>query len=127
MRPRTTGRIAAGVAVLALVAAGCGDDDETSSGSTDTSTAEASSDEYCDLSRELDEQENLPTAEQLEALQDAAPDEIADGVDLIIPILLEAVGEGEPTAALEDPALDESQMAIEAFEAEECGIRDEEG
>jgi hypothetical protein len=120
MRTARRWKLVAGAAALAVVAVGCGDDDESTS---------ASVDEYCELARQLDEQEDFPDAEQLEALRDAAPEEIRDEAELVVPLLLEAIEAGDPFAAFADPVVEENLTVIEAFEADECGLGgdDEEG
>jgi hypothetical protein len=110
-------RLVAGMAALAVVAAGCGDDDDE----TASSTAE-----YCELATEIDTQQDFPSVEQLEALQDAAPEEISDEADLVVPVFVEAIEAGDPEAAFEDPIVQENFGAIEAFDADECGLGSDE-
>jgi uncharacterized cupredoxin-like copper-binding protein len=109
------------IATVALVAAGCGDDDDEAGGTA----------EYCELSRELDEQEEFPSAEQLEALRDAAPEEIREDVDFVADRFIEAIEAGNPSSAFEDPEVEERFGPIEEFEEAECGLagdeEDEEG
>jgi len=113
-RPATNHIRAFGVAAcLALVAVACGDDDE--------STASA---EYCVLATELDEQEDLPTTEQLEALRDAGPEEISEELDVVVGAFIAA--DGDFGKAFADPAVEENLGAIEAYEADVCGLGDDE-
>ncbi len=122
---RTGWKLAAGAAALALLVTACGDDDETDTEATeDTSDPNAA---YCELATELDAQEDFFTVEQLEALQEAAPDAISEEIDAVAPIFIEAIEAGDPFAAFEDPVVEENIEAIEAFEADECGLGDDEG
>lgn len=92
------------VGVLASVGvAACGDDD-------DGDDIEA----YCALSEELDSQEeNLPTDEQLDEINELAPDEIADEVEAVVALLKEYEGET-------DFEIQELFVPIDFFEAENC-------
>lgn len=112
---RTAGwKAVAGVAALAMVVAACGDDEsEDAAGDVEA---------YCALAAELDEQDSFPTAEQLEALRDAAPEEIRAEIDVVVPAFLEATEAGDPFAAFEDPVVEENIGVIEAFEEETCGL-----
>ena len=117
---RQVGAIA--VAAIALVAAGCGDDDEDE--------AAGDVEAYCEISRELDEQEDFPSEEQLEAFRDAAPEEIRDEANVVVDAFLEATEAGDPASAFSDPEVEDAFGPIEEFDAEECGIEsddDEEG
>lgn len=121
MRYGTRWKVAAGTAALALLVTACGDDDEDAA-STDTTAAEDTTEAYCALAAELDEQDGPPTAEQLEALQAAAPGEIAENVDAVVPILLEGIEAGDLFGAFEDPVVEENIEPIEAFEADACAL-----
>ena len=124
---RWTAAVAAAVA-LGLVAAGCGDDDDADEATTTTAT-EAAGDidpefaDYCELAIELDEQEDFPSPEQLEALRDEAPEEISEELDFVVDTFL-AAGD-DMFAAFEAPGMEEAFEPIEAFEAEHCGIEGE--
>jgi uncharacterized cupredoxin-like copper-binding protein len=111
-RYRRAGAIA--LTVVMVAAAGCGDDDDEASGGD----VEA----YCDLARELDAQEDFPSAEQLEDLRDAAPEEIEENIDTVVDAFLAAIEEGDPASAFGDPEVEENFGPIEEFEASECGI-----
>ena len=110
-RFRPSGRDA--LTVVMVAAAGCGDDDDEAGGDVEA---------YCDLARELDAQEDFPTAEQLEALRDAAPDEIEENIDTVVEAFLAGIEEGDPAAAFGDPEVEEAFGPIEEFEASECGL-----
>ncbi len=139
-----TGRRRAGAlvtaAALALAIAACGSDDDTadeaaeaaatttteSSVTSDSEPAEAggANEAYCELAREMDEQEAFPDAEQIEALIDEAPDEIREDVEFIGARFLEALEEGEEAVfeLFSDPEFGQRLEPIEAFEIEECGL-----
>jgi len=86
----------------------------------------AEAQEYCGLAEELDQQDDFPTPEQLEALRDAAPEEIAEEVGVVVDAFIAA--DGDIGAAFSDPAVEENMGAIESFEADVCGIGgDDEG
>lgn len=119
MRTTTRWKVVAGAAAMALVVAGCGDDGDDAAG---TDTTEDPNAEYCALAQELDQQEEFFTAEQLEQLREAAPEEIREEADLVVPIFIEAIEAGDPFAAFDDPVVEENLQAIEDFEAEACGL-----
>lgn len=108
-------------AALLLGSAGCGDDDDGSASATTTSAAPAT-DDYCDLARELDGQQALPTAEQLEAILAVAPAEIHDDAQIVVDTLLAGIEDGDIEAAFGDPDLDEPFARINAFDQAECGL-----
>lgn len=134
----TRWKVVAGAAALALVVAGCGDDDEDDAATTDTTVEAEDSggegdgeaaaefevapedEEYCAISRELDEQEDFPSTEQLETIRAAAPDAIAEEVDLVVEAFL--ANADDPFVVFEDPAVQEAFEPIEAFDLEHCGI-----
>ncbi len=84
----------------------------------------AEAQEYCEKAAELDEQEDFPGAEQLEALRAAAPPEIADQVGVVVDAFIAA--DGDVGKAFSDPTVEENLGPIEEYEAEVCGIGDEE-
>lgn len=110
---------AAMVAIAALLSAtavtGCGDDDEGGD-------ARRSERDFCQLALELDQQEDLPTAGQLEAYREAAPEQIADSVTVVVSAFLQALEVGDPTSMYSDPAVEEAFEPIEVYEADHCGI-----
>lgn len=116
MKVRGTWRVLAAALALAGLTA-CGDDDETAS-------AAGAADAYCDVARQVDTQGGPPTVEQLEELRDTAPDAIADDIDAVVPVFLEAVESGDAESAFESEVVQERFPAIEAFQAEACGLAD---
>lgn len=102
----------AGLAAL-LAVTGCGDDEDVAAGGTDR---------YCELARELDEQEDFPSEEQLVEIREVAPEEIAEEADVVVTAFLDAIEAGDPGAAFADPAVEEAFGPIEAFDEEACGI-----
>lgn len=95
--------------LLVLGAAACGDDD-------DAEDAAVSADAYCAASAALDEQDDLPSDDQMDELADLAPDEIGDEVTLVV----DAFKEDGP-AAFGDADVEEAFEAIDEFEIAECG------
>lgn len=103
-----TTRLAVVGVVGALVLAGCGDD-------TDDGEAEASSIEaYCSVITEVGDA--LPTDEQFDRILEAAPEEIAENLEVVVGAVRE---DGE--AAFTSAEVAENFPAIQAFEAEHCG------
>lgn len=92
------------VAVVALLLAGCGNDDE---GDEQSIVA------YCELSRTLNEADREPTEEELDQLVQLAPDEIQDEVATLV----QAVESGD----FDDPEIAEADQALSSFEEEHCG------
>ena len=108
---RTLAVLLALVALLVPLAA-CGGDDD-GGGSVQA---------YCELSSELDDQEDFPSDEQLDDLLDSVPDEISDDMELLVDRFREA--NDDPAAAEEvfdDPDVTEAIGNVEAFEEENCG------
>jgi hypothetical protein len=145
-RRLTKGGLVAALFGVTMLLAACGDDDDdavtaTTTEASDATTTTAADDttttavdevnaefaEYCGLAREVDEQPNFPTAEQLEELRDLAPDEIAEEAQIVVAGFLEAIEGGDFTTAFDDPEVGANLEAINAFDAEECGIVEEEG
>lgn len=114
-----TGKAVAALTALAALAAACGDDDDEDAAADDT-------EEFCDVAREIDSQDDFPSIEQLEQYRDTAPEEIREEADLVTAAFIEATEAGDVFAAFEDEAVNEAFETIEPFEAEECGIEHEE-
>lgn len=100
---------AVAAAVVLVGTAGCGDDD---GGDGDDVAA------YCDFSAELDEQEGLPSDDQLDRIVELAPGEIRDEIEFVAERVKE---QGEEIFAEEDEDVLAAFEEIEAFEAENCG------
>jgi len=108
----------AGMASILLASASvlgaCGDEEADEASGSDR--------DYCQLANDLDQQEDFPSAAQLEAYRDAAPDEIAESVTLVVDRFLGAIEAGDPTTAYSDPDIEAAFAPIEAYEAEHCDI-----
>ena len=102
--------------VLLVPLAACGGDD--GGGSVQA---------YCDLSKELDDQEEFPDDDQLDELFDAAPDEISDDIELLVDKFREANDDPESAEQVfDDPEVTEAIGNVEAFEEESCEPADDE-
>lgn len=111
----------AGVPVLAfsMVLVACGSDDDE--GASDNESA--GHEELCALAQEMFEQDDLPSAAQVEQYTELAPDEIADAVGVAGPPIIEA--DGNPAAffnAVADDDVNDAVLEIDAWELENCGI-----
>ena len=115
-----TARALVAVTALAMVATACGDDDDdAASGGEDTEA-------FCDIARELNDQEDFPSLEQLEEYGRTAPEEIREATDLVVREFTKATEAGDVFAAFEAPGMDEAfEDVIEPYETEECGIERE--
>jgi hypothetical protein len=140
-RGRIPAALAAAGVLLALTACG-GDDDDKGAATTTTLPANAAGDaatnekatettgteptgtvdpefaDYCALSIELDQQQSLPTAEQMTTILAAAPAEIADEAKTVVDAYI-ASGANDFTVFTKYP---DQMSAIEAFDEEHCGI-----
>ena len=126
-------RLVGGVAVLAGVVAGCGDDDDSSS--------EGDVERYCELVDELDQagsdafegldetstDEDFAEAERqflednadaFEELEDVAPEEIADDIDTLLEAQEERAAGGEQEETSED--VSDAEERVGEFEDENC-------
>ncbi len=97
----------------------CGLSDEGDEEDEEVAIDPALSD-YCGIAQEINDQEDFPSAEQLEEIRELAPEEIADEISTVVDAFL-AAGD-DPFAAFEDPAVEAAFGPIEAFDAENCGI-----
>jgi uncharacterized cupredoxin-like copper-binding protein len=122
MQKRTSLKVLAAFTAMAFIAVGCGDDDDSAATGDDT---DAELEEFCALATELDEQEEFPSTEQLQAYGAAAPAEIKDAATTVVDAFV-AAGD-DPFAAFEDPAVEEAFQEIEPFEEENCGIDHSDG
>jgi len=99
------------VSCLALVAVACGDDDDTAS---------ADVEEYCAFIEQLDTQDGPPTNEQLEEIQELAPDAVKDDTAMVAEAFIAA--DGDIGAVFSDPDIEEAFGRMEAHDAEVCGF-----
>jgi len=95
-----------------------------SEGTGPTGTVDPEFAEYCALSLELDQQQSMPTAEQMTTILAAAPEEIAEEAKTFVDAYVAAGDDVSPAIFGE---YGEELAAIEAFEAEHCGMAAEEG
>jgi hypothetical protein len=138
-RRNRIGTAAAALAVTLLVGAGCGDDDDDGEESTPTTaTTEAPAgdegtsttaggesgdglEELCALANEMFNQEEFPSAEQVQRYQELAPEEIADAVEVAGAAIAENEGDFVATfAAFADDEVEVALAEINAFENENC-------
>ena len=126
-------RAAAAMATVTVLLAGCGEDggevatdeDTQQTQQTQQGTDEQASGDiqaYCDAARELDEQQDFPTPEQLDELVAAAPEEIKDDVEFVTERFKAAIESGDPAGAFGDPEVEQRLEPIEEFETRECGL-----
>lgn len=128
-------RTAAAVTAVTVLLAGCGGDDdevtteegaqeetEQTQSTENEGTASGDFQAYCDAARELDEQQDFPTPEQLEELAAAAPEEIKDDVEFVTERFKAAFESGDPAGAFGDPEVAQRLEPIEEFETRECGL-----
>lgn len=105
----TSRRVLAASAFLALVVLGCdGSGDEAASGAT-----AAGEDEYCAVIAEVGDE--LPSDEQLDRVLAAAPEAIAENLEVVIDAVRER---GE--AAFTSPEVVANAPMINAYEAQHC-------
>jgi hypothetical protein len=119
MRYRTLARVVAPLAVLSLLAAGCGDDDDAAAPAEETEDTT----ELCELATEMYEQEDFPSAAQIEKYTELAPAEIADAVAVAGPPV--AAADGDPVAfslAQADDDVEDAVFEINEWERVNCGI-----
>lgn len=124
MKIRSVMRAAVPVITLSLVLAACGDDDDAA---TETTEATEENAELCALATEMFEQEDFPTAAQVEKYAELAPSELEDAVGVAGDAI--AGAEGEEAALFSAVAADDVEDAIaeiDAWEVENCGIEHEE-
>jgi hypothetical protein len=101
----------ASVAALMMLAA-CTDDESSSDAAT--------LDEFCSVAEQLNNQDSLPTREQLAEYQSLAPDEIAEPTATLV-AAFESAADNPQTVFANDGAIAAIQE-LTAFEAEECGL-----
>jgi uncharacterized cupredoxin-like copper-binding protein len=122
MRIRTLARFAAPMVALSLLAAGCGDDDDAASTATEASDNE----ELCELATEMFEQDDFPSAAQIEKYVELAPEEIEDAVAVAGPPIIEADGDfAKGLAAQADDEVEDAIYEINEWERENCDVEHE--
>lgn len=119
----TARRALVGVAAMSMLVAACGDDDEEAGGGDVAA--------YCAAVEEV-ESTDEPTVEQIEAIRDAAPEEISDDIDFIADRFVEAIEAGDVESVFADEEVGRRlEESIEPFEEENCpnddGGEDENG
>ena len=123
MRFRSLARVAAPLLAVSLVAVGCGDDDDSDAAATTTTAAEGENEELCALAEELFEQEEFPSAVQIERYVELAPPELEDAVAVAGPPVIAADGEPGPFfLAIADDEVEDAVFEIDEWERENCGI-----
>jgi hypothetical protein len=118
----------------------CGDHDEDSSSapstgaSTSPTTAQVATDptadagggenaELCALAEEMFDQEDFPSAAQIEKYTELAPGEIEDAVAIAGPPIIEAAGNpAKFFVAIADDDVEDAIFEIDDRERENCGI-----
>lgn len=113
-------RLGMTLGIVAVLVVGCGGDDD------DDVADSGSIAEFCRLAAaaDADDSGTPPTAGELQAARDAAPDEIADAVETVADAVEGASDPEDPAAVLE--ALDNEDVAaaiarLEDFEKTNCG------
>jgi hypothetical protein len=120
MRNRSLARFAAPLIALSLLTAACGDDGDAAADKADTT-------ELCKLATQISDQEDFPSAAQIERYRDLAPAQIEDAIAIAAPPMIRAVG--DPEKFFTGIAADDVEGAlnqIDSFEGKECGLEEEE-
>lgn len=106
-------------AALAMLAAACGDDEESADSGGDVAA-------YCAAVAEIEGEDSAPTVEQIEAVRDAAPEEIREDIDFVADRFVEAIESGEPDSVFSDEEVGRRlEEVIEPWEQENCPQTDE--
>jgi hypothetical protein len=123
---RRTGLAVAGVVVLALIGAACGDDEDTAADTAGAGAATGQKAAFCDARIQLEHEFNAdePDAQAVTSLLDdmqaAAPANLAANVETLTTVLSSAAESGnDPT---EDPAFTENVQPIDEFALGHCGF-----
>lgn len=128
---RSVLRASAPLLVLAVGLVACGDDDDDATTTTTEAAGEGTTttagggehEELCALAQEMYDQEDFPSAEQIEQYTELAPPEIADEVAVAGPPIIAA--DGDPVAffaALADDDVEAATRVIDQWELDNCGI-----
>ena len=115
---RTT--VLGGASALVLLLTACGDDDEAADATRTTEAAAFDAEAYCAAADVLGNSD-APTAEQIEAYQQTAPEEIDGDVAVVVAAFAEAV-ETDDFSGLDSPAVIAATEALQAAELEHCGV-----
>jgi uncharacterized cupredoxin-like copper-binding protein len=115
---------------LGLLAAACGDDDDTDTSAGDTPSEGESPEgeftiapeyqEWCTLMEELDSQDGPPTNEQMEQVKEIAPDTVRDDAVFVADAMIAA--DGNVGVVFSDPEIEEAFGRMEEHDAEHCGF-----
>ncbi len=117
---------------LSLLLVACGDDDDDAAtttteapddATTTTAAACGANEELCALAEELADQEDVPSAAQIEQYTELAPPELEEAVSVAGPPIIAA--DGDPAAffvALAEDDVEAAVLDIDEWEAENCGI-----
>jgi hypothetical protein len=98
----------------ALVLSACGDDDDVDEGASDDVAA------YCEAVAVVDATDDV-TVEQIEAVRDAAPEEISEAVDVVADAFVEGIEADDIESVFSDPEVNQAlEDTIEPFEEENC-------
>lgn len=124
MRFRAVLRAGVPVLALSMMLVACGDDDDDASPDTTVAvTAGGDNEELCALAEEMNNQEDFPTAAQIEQYTELAPEETADAVAVAGPPIIAADGEAAAFfLAIADDDVEAALEEINAWETENCGI-----
>jgi hypothetical protein len=122
-RDRWGWKVLAIASALGLLVSACGDDDGDDAATTTTETELTA---YCEVATEIDESDDLPTADQIERYQAAAPEELQDASQLAGDAFVDADGDVVATfAAVAEDDVAAANNELNEFEAQHCGIEHE--
>lgn len=122
MMIRSLMRAGAPVLVLTMGLVACGSDDNASTPTTEE-LAGGDNEELCALAQEMFDQEDFPSAAQLQKYTDLAPDEVSAAVAVAAPPLIAA--DQDPNAffnAVAEDDVTDAILELDAWELENCGI-----
>lgn len=89
-------------------------------GSDESSADPASLEEFCSVAEQLNDQDSLPTPEQLAEYQSLAPEEIAQPTATVVAAFESAAD--DPQAVFADESALAAIQELTAFEARACGL-----
>lgn len=121
MRFRSVVRAGVPLLALSMVLVACGDDDDEASSTT--TEAATDNEELCALAQDLFDQDDFPSAAQIEKYTELAPAEIEEAVSIAGPPIIEADRDAAKFfAAVADDEVEAATREIDAWELENCGI-----